>query len=237
MTLAPYSVCGGTSVGVTPLQVTVGSGISGATGVSAGSAMVAVACAQITGNAPTGVSDSQSNTWTQTPLSVSFGGFTIGMWVALNVTPLVSGTDWVKAVYTPGTGNNSLIVRAFPVTMTSNAFDAYSTGQGHNTSPSTGATGPLQQQAEWAVAAIANGSGGGPPASWTGGFTAFATLGTNPYLTVADQVTTSAAALTGGATVTTSNWVAGVVTIQLAVPPPPIIRPPLAAAVHRAAWW
>jgi hypothetical protein len=234
---APYTVCGaGAAAGFSALQVTV------TASTAAGQAIVVAAGGGGgSGNpAPTGVTDSQSNTYVQAVLDINRVP-SAGIWVAVNTVPLLtSRSDWIQAAYagTTGAGAKNLIARACAGVMTANAVDiAISNDAGSGTAVSSGSSGGLAQSAEWAVAVISNAGTGGVPGSWTGGFTPLPSQGTGPYLTLADQVVSSQAALTAGAVIATARWECLLVTLQAAVPPPPVIQPPLSAAVHRASWW
>lgn len=217
----PYTVCGGSAASGAgaALQVTA------STSTRQGDALVAVFSGNSGSGLPTtsSLTDSQGNTWTNWVLDTTRSP-SLGIYVALNCAPLVSGTDWVKGTASGSPGAKSLIVRACSGIAQVSAVDTHvvadaSTGTG----PSSGSSGALAQALEWAVAAIANGSGGGTPSSWTGGFTAALSESPGPITTLADQIVASTAALTAGATIVSSTWTCGLVTLKAAAVPVPFL--------------
>ena len=239
----PYSVCGGSAAAgvAATLQVTVGTGITGALGTGQGHAIVVAVSGNTANSLPSAVTDSQGNAYALAVVDTNRIP-SVGIWYALNAAPLVSGTDTITASFSGSSqtsGAKELIARACSGVMAANALDAAVSNDAGAVPPAvtSGSTGPLQQASEWAVAAITDQFAGGVPSSWTGGFTAVSTQGAGPFLTLADQVVSSAAALTAGATIVSSKWECALITLQGVGLLPPIIRPPLSAAVHRASWW
>lgn len=214
----PYTACASsTAAGSGTFQVTV------TTSVAQGDTVVVVISGNSTGALPTGVTDVHGNTYTQALLDTTRQP-SLGIYVGVAQTALIgtdrSGTDWIQGSWSGTAGVKELVARGCSGVQAVSAVDQSAhADSGTGTSPSSGATGALAQRREWAVAAIANGAGGGTPTSWTGGFTAVTTQGTGPFLTVADQVVDSTAALTAGATITNATWTCGVVTLRGAPAP------------------
>lgn len=237
----PYSVCGGTGAAgaASTLQVNAGSGIGGALGVSQGSAIVVALLGNSALGLPNGCTDSQNNSYSQVLLDTARTP-SLGFYVALNATPLVvANGDWIKGSYSGTNGGKALIARACAGVMGNPALDGTSVHDaGSGTTATSNATSGLKQASEWAIAAISNGTAGGTPSAWTGGFAAVNTQGAGPFLTLADQVVSSTAALTAGATLSlTTTWTCGVITLRAATPPPFPVIPVSAAALIRAASW
>jgi hypothetical protein len=209
----PYTVAAGNS-GVKATSFTV----SVTTTTQAGDALVASGA--INAGTVTSVTDSKGNAWVLPPGASNVAvSPKVYVWVALNAAALVAGTDTITFHYSGAfsTGND-IIVRACSGVMSSGAVDVAINASGTSASPSSGSTGTLGQASEWPLAALSSGNSGGTPTAWTGGFTALASQqnGGTEYLTVADQIVASTAALTAGATITSAPWSIVVVTLKAA---------------------
>lgn len=219
LTLAPTS----SSLGV-PYTVTSGGG-TGSTSytftlthaVAAGDTIAAAAL--VSSGSVTSVTDSAGNTYaarTSDNAQIPVYGFVCAgaaaMTTSSTMTVTVSSSAATLALIARGCSGAG-VVDQVPAA-TSNAASG---------SPSI-ASGALAHAAEWAVAILASGNGGGTPSSWTGGFTAQPSqhTGSTAFLTVADQVTASTTALAAGATVTSTKWDMLLLTLGTAMTGPTI---------------
>lgn len=204
----PYTVVAGSQVvstATTAYQLTV-------TATTVAGDAIAVSFLN-TDTAATSVTDSQGNAYALIT-SAAPSGLHSYVYVALGTTPLVSGTDWIKATFgSTGTTSTELamIARGCSGIASAAAVDAAATltaNAASGTAISTGTSGALAQAAEWVTFTMTDGSGGGAPSAITGGFSQVAQqrVAGNPWLTVAEQVTAATTALTGGATITSAKW-------------------------------
>jgi hypothetical protein len=211
----PYTIVGGSSApgAGTSLQVSVSASSA------AGDAIVVAAGSDTLAETVATITDSQGNSYA--PVNSDYNQSTgIAVFAALGARALASGTDWIKASYSGSSGSHTLNGRGCSGVNVIVAVDKFTAGDGASgTAMSSGSTGALSQSSEWALAFSINGNSGGIPSSWTGGFTARDTehATSNQYQTVADQVVSSAAALTASATIVSAHWAMVLVTLRAAV--------------------
>ncbi len=219
-----------------PAAASTTSGTSIATGSFTppfGSLLIAcVAANGSTGSVTMGVSGG-GLTWTPLAEAHNTSQLYAGVWVAqmtpgtggvaafaaFNTTPLVFGTDWIRATFSGSAGGKTLIARGCTKIVSTDQLAANDSLTG--VSPSAGPSGTLVQASEWALAFLVNGNAGGVPSAWTGGFLPKLTAaqGGFGYLTAAEQVTGSTAALTAGATIVSSYWEMLLVVLKAGSPP------------------
>jgi hypothetical protein len=162
---------------------------------------------------PSTVTDSQNNTYALVQ-AASANNPAAWTWVAFNTNPLT-----VSDTITVGWNNTGPAKTVFALGCSgfdsSVSVDISAANQGTSVSPSVSSGGPLLQTVELGVALIVNGNGGGAPTGFTAGWTQQGTTlhnGTNQYTSVLTNVTSSASALTVGATITSAIWSAVLIT-------------------------
>ena len=196
--------------------VTVSFPVTGA--VTAGDSVV-LAAGNSASLVPSSVTDSQGNTYT---LGQDYTANPVsGIYYCLAPAPL-STSDYIYVTFasSPGTSCDvGLVARGITGGLGGNPLAAPAFAHGTSASPASAATGTLSANTAgyYIAGSIANGNGGGTPHSTTGGFTAVATehITSYQYLTYYEQVTTSTASVTLGATITSAVWAAGVVAFSL----------------------
>ncbi len=210
----PYTACAGTqAAGSATFQVTLTHNVAIGDAV-----VVAISSNNNSTAAPTGVTDSAGNTYTQKILDTTRTP-NLGVYeCSSSVAAMASGVGWIKGAFAGTATIKNLIARGCSGVLASSPVDvAIVADAGVGASPSSGSSGTLAQPLEWAVAALTNGATGGTPSNWTGGFTAVVTEGSGPFLTMADQIVSAQTALTAGATIVSSTWEMALVTLKGAV--------------------
>lgn len=205
----PYTIVSGSGGASNTLQVTVSANSA------AGDTLVVAASSNSNGQTVTGITDSQGNVYTPAKSDYNQSDGQAVFW-SDTAHALVSGTDWIKATFSGSAGGHTLIGRGCTGVNPGSLDIAIADDASSGTSPTSGASGALASEAEWALAFLVNGNGGGTPSAWTGGFTAQTTANnaSNQYQTVADQIVSSTASLTAGATITSTKWAMILVTFQ-----------------------
>jgi hypothetical protein len=169
----------------------------------------------------TGVTDSKGNTYTLPSGASNTAQSARAYCFVANTTTALTTSDTITASYstTGGTGNSIIVMGVSgAVSPASAAADIAINAASTSTAPAIGPSAALANASEYAVALISNGSGGGVPSGWSGGFTAQSSQagGSGPHLTLADQVTASTAALSAGATIVSTNWCMVLLTLRAA---------------------
>ena len=183
--------------------------------VPVGDTLVLAASSNSAVTAASSVADSSggSNTYTQrlqdTTRSPNLTVFTMTANTLLRqgvdtITVTFAGTATVKNVIVRGCTGGGFV----------NVDVATFADLGSGTAPSVGPSATLASPTEWALAFVAAGAASLPPVAWSGGFNGTEDVaGQGPYLSVADLFTTSASPLTAGATITSSTWTIGLITL------------------------
>lgn len=178
-----------------------------------------------------GVTDSQNNTYLPGPFNISAASKSYFFYATSGpsggnsaTVPLVSGTDTITATFSTLNSSKNIIARGCPGVPPGSVADVHLSNTATSASPSVGPSTGLAVSAEWAIAGISNGNGGGVPSSWSSPFTKDLSVvtGANQNTSIADAVVSSASALTSSATIVSTNWTAVLMTLPLtAVPLPP----------------
>ena len=169
----------------------------------------------------TGFTDSQGNTYNLVASVPTNGTFRLVAYVALNTTPLVSGVDWIKMTYgvIGSSAEVGFIARGFSNVLTVSAVDTGASTVNSNAGSAAISVGPsptLATASEWVTLAMMDASSSGAPSAISGGFTQQAqTQQAEPWLTIADLLSTSSSPLTGGATITSGRWSALIAALKL----------------------
>jgi len=197
-------------------------------------ALVAYVSSNSGATAPLGVSDSAGNVYQPVYLDTNRAP-NLGVWVALNVQPMVSGTGQITVTYAGTATVKNVVVRGCPGMSGVLAVDQIAAADlGSGTAPGAGPTQQLFTSGEWVLAGIADGTSGGAPTGWTGGVTQGPTQGPGPFLTVADRIAPDTLPVTVGATLgAAGTWTCVLVTLSPLVvpqPPPPDYRAALPLA-------
>jgi Putative Ig domain len=162
------------------------------------------------------VTDTQGNAYTQV-----FGNnvqFDTSIFICNNAAHALSVSDTITVHWAFSGGTHGIIIRGCSGVLSSSATDVAITANGTSTSPSSGSSGTLAQASEWCIALLANLQTGGSPTAWTGRFTAISTqqASSGPYATLAEQIVSATTAITAGATVTSTTWCMGLLTLKAA---------------------
>ncbi|HEY5985815.1 MAG TPA: hypothetical protein VIV12_05435 [Streptosporangiaceae bacterium] len=196
----PYTVAAGNNTGSASYNVNV-------TGATAALDTI-VATVVVSSGTVTSVTDSKGNTYTLRASDTSQIRTYIFDSVKAPNALVAGGTpDHLTIAVSSSAAGIDYTVRACSgvESVDQNLAPVANAGSG---SPSIGPSGTLAQASEWAVAVLGNANGGGTPSAWTGGFTALASQHNDAttYGTLADKITTSTAAVTAGATITSAAW-------------------------------
>lgn len=214
MALSPYLlVSGAEAAGTTTFQITV------TASTTAGDAIV-VGATWNSGNSNPSCIDSQGNSYALTTVDTaqtSKGA----IFVALNTTRLVNGTDWIKVTYTNTVAIMTISAMGCSGILHTGGVDVAIHANGSSTAPSSGSSGTLAQASEWLFALIASGNPGGVPSGWSDNFAQAATAqsGTGQHGTIASEVVSATTAQTASATVLTTNWCCHLVSLRAKAAP------------------
>jgi hypothetical protein len=185
--------------------------------VASGDALLVAISSDSGGDTFVSVTDSHSQTWTQVTTDTNQSDI-IAVYRCLNSAAMTT-SDTITGTFGGSTGSHAIVGVGCSGIATSSAVDISITNDSSGSSaPSSGTSAALAQASEYAAAFVVNGNGGGTPGSWTGGFTGQLTEHTtnHEWLTVADQVVTTKAALTAGASIASSKWAMVLVTLKAA---------------------
>jgi hypothetical protein len=206
----PYTV--GSATAASPATVTDVVTITHAVAAADTIAVVLGANASV----PNSVTDSKGNTYVQSlGNNVSIDTY---VFVCASAAFALTVSDTITVHWNISGGVHEIIIRGCSGLLASGTVDISITANGTSAAPSAGPTATPASASEWVIAILHNGNGGGTPSAWGGGFTAVLTkqVGSGPFLTVADQVITAAAALTASATITSTTWCMGIISLQFA---------------------
>jgi hypothetical protein len=185
--------------------------------VASGDALLVAITSDSGGDTFTSVTDSHSQTWTQVTTDTGQSDI-IAVYRCLNSAAMTT-SDTITGTFGGTTGSHAIVGVGCSGIATSSAVDISITNDSAgSSSPSSGTSATLAQASEYAAAFVVNGNGGGTPGTWTGGFTGQLTEHTtnHEWLTVADKVVTTTAALTAGTTIASSKWAMVLVTLKAA---------------------
>lgn len=174
-----------------------------AQGTGAGDTLIVAACTM--SGSPTGVSDTQGNSYF--PLaSLTANGMAIQVYACTGAIALQGFVDQVTVTFT-GPGLNSWAAVGCPGIIASSAVDVTVTASGSSAAPSL-SSGALAQPTEAVVALLANAGGTGNLPAWGGGFTQAGptATGTTANLSFGALVTSSASPVTASAAITSAAW-------------------------------
>ncbi len=199
--------------------------------VAQGDTLVAFVSSNSQATAGNGFSDSAGNDWRQVAQDTNRSP-NLTVFVAQNARPMASGTGTVTATFAGTATVKNMVVRGCPGMASVCAVDQLVMADlGSGTTPGV-TTQSLYAPGEWALLGITDGTAGGAPSNWLGGFSPGPSIGPGPFLTVGDCFPQGTSPLVGTANIVASTWTAVIITLSpVQVSPPPLMTPYLLAGL------
>jgi hypothetical protein len=222
--VAPYAIGSNSSASaVNTVVISVGTlqvG-SGATGSALHDAVVVYASINSATNSVTSVADSRSNTYTVVSAATNLTDYPGSIFVALNATALVSGTDTITVTYSSSAADGKIACAiGCSGVLTSGAVDAAASSINSGSTALTVNTGTLAQASELVIGAASYGAAGGTIA-WTSPMNslipAFECTG-NQYGAMSTTLTSSTSAVVVAGTITSAKNAILTISLKLNAP-------------------